>query len=92
MREAEPGAMYGITTASRLGRAVRTLRRTRKLTQAELADAAGISRLCLRDLETGTRSVGSVNQLRVLNALGYEIALLPKSAELDAPDIWATDE
>ena len=86
------GAIHGITNAYRMGRAIRQTRRARKLTQAELAASAGISRFCLRDLETGARSVGVVNLFRVLNALGYETALIAKPPEIDdMADLWETD-
>ena len=82
--------MYGITNTHRLGAAIRTIRKERRIAQTDLASAAGVSRLCLRDLETGARSVGAVNQFKVLNALGYEVALLPKASDLDDTDLWDT--
>ena len=60
------------------------------MTQSELAAAAGISRLCLRDLATSKRSVGVANQFKVLNVLGYEMALFIKRSDLDDADIWDT--
>ena len=90
MRNDAPSEMYGITNNHRLGHAIRALRKERRITQADLASTAGVSRLCLRDLETGARSVGAVNQFKVLNALGYEVALLPKASDLDHIDIWDT--
>ena len=73
------GLVAGITNRSRLGRGIKRIRKTQKLTQAQVAEAAGVSRLCLRDLETASRSVGSDNIIKVLRVLGYELTLRPKS-------------
>lgn len=86
------GAIHGITNAYRMGRAIRQARRARRLTQAQLASDAGISRFCLRDLESGARSVGVVNLFQVLSALGYETALIAKPPEIsDMAELWETD-
>lgn len=56
------------TLITRLGSAVRALRISRDLTQAELADRANITRKTLSGLESGTGSTVET-LLRVLNAL-----------------------
>lgn len=72
------GLVVGITNRSRLGRGVKRIRKAQQLTQTQVAEAAGVSLLCLRDLETANRSVGSENVIKILRALGYELALRPK--------------
>ena len=76
------GYIIGITNRSRLGRAVKQIRKQGKLTQAQVAEAAGVSRLCLRDIETGNRSVGSTNVIKVLRALDHEIVIRPRRSAL----------
>jgi len=49
---------------------VATWRKLRGLTQAQLADRAGVSRATLRHLEGGAGGVSSENLLRVLRGLG----------------------
>lgn len=66
-----------ITDARDLGLYVRDRRRDLGMTQAELAEAAGVSRRWLLDLETGkeTARVGLV--LRTLDALGLTLDVRP---------------
>lgn len=66
-----------ITDARDLGLYVRDRRRDLGMTQAELAEAAGVSRRWLLDLETGkeTAHVGLV--LRTLDALGLTLDVHP---------------
>ena len=72
------GYVTGITNRTRLGRAVRQLRKECGMTQAQVAEASGVSRLCVRDLETGNRSVGSANVIGVLRSLGHELVIRPR--------------
>jgi transcriptional regulator with XRE-family HTH domain len=53
-----------------------TWRRLRSLTQAQLADRAGVSRETLSRLENGDGGVGLENVLRVLRALGITDGVL----------------
>lgn len=53
-----------------IGEDVRTWRKLRGLTQAQLADRAGLGRSTLRNLERGEGGVSTENLLRVLRALG----------------------
>ncbi len=68
----------GLTNSTRLGRAVRQIRKEQGLTQAQVAEASGVSRLCVRDLETANRSVGSANIIRILKALEHELVIRPR--------------
>ncbi|MCY4433823.1 MAG: helix-turn-helix domain-containing protein [bacterium] len=72
------GRITRIADTERLGQAVRELRRSQKMTQAELAAAAGAPRGRISEIESegkGGTSVATV--LAVLSALGYEIDLCP---------------
>lgn len=71
------GRIKGITTWEQLGRAVSELRRAAGLTQQQLAERAGVSRLCVSDLERSARQTGTANLLRIIAAVGYEIDLHP---------------
>lgn len=73
------GYLTGITNPTRLGRAVRQVRKECGMTQQQVAEAAGVSRLCVRDLETGKRSVGSANVIRILRSLGHEMVIRPRN-------------
>ena len=76
----ETDPIHGVTNQIRLGRAIRSMRKSRQLTQADLAEQASISLPCLRDLETGARSVGVANLLRVLQCLDCTLTVQPKTA------------
>lgn len=78
MSNSEPEPIHGVTNQIRLGRAVRSMRKRRQLTQADLARQASISRPCLQHLETGARSVGVANLLRVLQCLDCTLTVQPK--------------
>ena len=65
---------------------MRELRQRAGLTQQQLADAAGVSRPCVSDLERAARMVRVSSLLKVVAALGYEIDLHPipeRSGDLD---------
>ena len=53
-----------------VGSSVLAWRKLRGLTQAQLADRAGISRPTVRRLETGDGAISLENTLRILRALG----------------------
>ena len=65
---------------------VATWRRLRGLTQAQLADRAGVSRDTLTRLEGGDGGVSTENLLRILRALGV-LDSLPKALDPYASDI-----
>lgn len=77
------GRVKGIASLAQMGAAVGELRRAAGLTQQQLADRAGVSRLCVSDLERSARRTGVPSLLSVLAALGYEIDLHP-GAELSS--------
>ncbi len=57
-----------------IGQKVKTLRKEKSLTQAELAKISGISRITLGKLERGQATTLSIKTLDlILNALSYEI-------------------
>ena len=61
-----------------LGERIRTLRKQKGLTQAELAKEAGISRATLSKLENGLiAQISVVTLAEILNALGYELDIIP---------------
>lgn len=62
---------------SRLGQQVREKRINRGLTQAQLADLAGLTRQKVIAVEKGTLSVAMVAYARVLGALDCEFAVIP---------------
>jgi len=62
---------------SRLGRQVREKRLNRGLTQAKLAELAGLTRQKVIAVEKGTLSVSMLAYARVLGALECEFAVIP---------------
>lgn len=63
-----------------LGEEVRRLRREAGLTQQQLADFAGISRVTLSGLEAGRASdIGVRKVIKLLDLLGYDLRLREKS-------------
>jgi len=65
-----------------LGRQIAEQRKQRKLTQAELARKAGISRATLDALENGrTGELGFTRISRLLAALGLELTVRPAAAQ-----------
>jgi transcriptional regulator with XRE-family HTH domain len=64
-----------------LGNRMRLARKEKKLTQAQLAGMAGISRKTLGEIETGTVvDVGIRKVERVLDILGLELTVRPLGA------------
>ncbi|MFU2327318.1 helix-turn-helix transcriptional regulator [Pseudomonas sp. NFX98] len=62
---------------SRLGKQIRDKRVNRGLTQARLAELAGLTRQKVIAVEKGTLSVAMVAYARVLGALDCEFAVIP---------------
>lgn len=62
---------------SRLGNQLREKRINRGLTQAQLADLAGLTRYKVIAVEKGTLSVGMIAYARVLAALDCELSVVP---------------
>lgn len=61
----------------RLGIQLREKRINRGLTQAQLADLAGLTRYKVIAVEKGTLSVGMIAYARVLAALDCELSVVP---------------
>ncbi|QJP98044.1 helix-turn-helix domain-containing protein [Pseudomonas fluorescens] len=66
-----------ILLITRLGDQLREKRIRRGLTQAQLADLAGLTRYKVIAVEKGTLSVGMIAYARVLGALDCELAVVP---------------
>ncbi|MHC8390109.1 helix-turn-helix transcriptional regulator [Pseudomonas sp. MDT2-39-1] len=62
---------------SRLGNQIREKRMNRGLTQAQLAELAGLTRHKIIAVEKGTLSVGMIAYARILAALDCELAVIP---------------
>jgi transcriptional regulator with XRE-family HTH domain len=62
---------------ARLGDQLREKRIGRGLTQAQLADLAGLTRYKVIAVEKGTLSVGMIAYARVLGALDCELTVIP---------------
>ncbi len=69
------GHSYRIYTADSLGDAIRHYRTEAGLTQAELAEATGLQRSYLSELENGKETEQLIRILRVLRRLGVRITL-----------------
>ena len=64
-----------------IGPNIKTLRKAAKLTQSDLADLAGISRVTYGRLERGEIATVSIKTIdNVLSALDYEIDIKAKEA------------
>jgi transcriptional regulator with XRE-family HTH domain len=73
--ESPGGKPYRIYTAGSFGTAIRHYRLQAGLSQAELADRAGIHRTYLSDLEQGKETEQVRRILRVLRELGVRMTL-----------------
>jgi transcriptional regulator with XRE-family HTH domain len=61
----------------RLSKQIREKRTSRGLTQADLADLAGLTRQKVIAVEKGTLSVSMIAYVRVLGALDCEFSVIP---------------
>ena len=61
---------------AKTGDRIRDIREKRKKTQDQLAEAAGISKGFLSDVENNKRDIGSQALLRIANALGASVDYL----------------
>ncbi len=68
-----------MTTPNDIGASVKSRRRELKLRQAELAAAAGVGVRFLIELEDGKPTAQLGKTLAVLNALGLDCDLVPRS-------------
>jgi transcriptional regulator with XRE-family HTH domain len=82
----EPVTPHAVGRGSRvLGEHVSTWRKLQRLTAAQVAERAGISRDTLRAIEQGKGTASTENLLRVLRILGI------LDSVLDAADPYQTD-
>ncbi len=65
------------------GRAVRTLRTARGISQERLAEQVGIHRTYIGDVERGLRNVGLLNVDRIAQALATDLAGLMTEVEAE---------
>ncbi len=79
--------MLSIRSSRQLGDALRAARKQLRLTQPQLALAAGVGVRFIVDLEAGKPTLRLENVLRVIDALGGEVQLsgLPLVAADDQP-------
>jgi len=69
------GPAFRVYTPDSLGAAIRHYRQEAGLTQAELAELAGLNRTYLSDLERGAETEQLRRLLRVLKQLGVRMTL-----------------
>lgn len=83
--------MRSIETARAFGEAIRRERTDQRLTQAQLAENAGVGRPWLSELESGKPTAEIGRAISVVNALGLAIKLMPAPrpdpGELDLNDL-----
>jgi y4mF family transcriptional regulator len=76
--------MTSIRSAQQLGEALRAARKQLRLTQPQLALAAGVGVRFIVDLEAGKATVQLQQVLRVIDALGGELEISGLPVKLDA--------
>ena len=64
-----------------IGQFLREARRTRGITQAQMAKRLGFSAVTLSALETG-KNVSTAKVEKYLQELGYRMVIVPKSADV----------
>jgi HTH-type transcriptional regulator/antitoxin HipB len=77
---------YLLTNWARVGDIVREQRRASRMTQAALAQAAGVSRAWVVRLERGQAGGEPSSVMPVLRALGLELVVRPSRPEQDEVD------
>ena len=68
------------------GRAVRFFRTQRGMSQEALADAAGIHRTYIGDVERGKRNIALVNMHRIADALNVPLSQIIRDVERKKSD------
>jgi transcriptional regulator with XRE-family HTH domain len=63
-----------------LGIQLKQLRKDNKISQQQLADDLGLSRLTINSVEKATTNTGIYTILKILDYFGYELAIREKSA------------
>jgi transcriptional regulator with XRE-family HTH domain len=77
------GSTAPTTVLLAFGRAVRTLRSARGLSQEKLAERAGIHRTYVGDVERGERNVSLINIDRLATALSISMSAIMAAAEAE---------
>ena len=62
-----------------IGRLLKTTRKSKRLTQEQVADMAGISRPRYREIEAGSSSARTTTLINIARALGLELMLIPQA-------------
>lgn len=70
---------WAVRDTRSLGRAISQRRKLEGLSQEDLADAAGIHRSYLSDIERGKNTDHTDRLFRVLRRLGLEVVVRPRS-------------
>ena len=74
--ESRPCNITGVTSCGRLGQAIRTARRAKGMTQAQLGVAAGVSRPQISTIESGLANPGMATVMRLLRALDCSLTVV----------------
>ncbi len=74
-RDSDGNGLFRVYTSASLGAAIRHYRQEAGLTQAELAERAGLNRTYLSDLEQGKETEQVKRILRVFRQLGVRMTL-----------------
>lgn len=78
---------YPVRTEQQLAQLIKSFRKTRGLTQADLALAQGVTQQAASALERNPSSASVGRLLRTLSAMGVELVLRQKDGEsVDAPE------
>ena len=85
MSDSDAIPYVGVRSLSRLGWAVRAARIDAGMSQADLAEAAHVSRELISRIESGRRGVRFETLVALLSSLDYELAFLPRP-NADVPD------
>ncbi len=62
-----------------IGLLLKDTRKSRKLTQEQVADMAGISRPRYREIEAGSSAARTTTLINIARALGLELMLIPQA-------------
>ncbi|MBX5496922.1 MAG: helix-turn-helix domain-containing protein, partial [Bryobacteraceae bacterium] len=68
-----------------VGKRIREVRRSRGMTQDQLAAATGLSKSFISEVENDSRNVSSKNLLNIANALGASVEYLLRGVSPAAP-------
>ena len=84
----EPNKIIYRRKPQSLGLLIRMARRQRGLTQARLAQKAGISAKAISMVECGRRGISWATLSKIMEILRYEIGLWPIEEDDSEEDIW----